>query len=367
MSLWSAPLSMPRRARRAPRTARPSWSVVAIGAAERPAWDALLSVHPLARCIVPMWEVLAGWTNHPIGLYRGAELVGGMVLSVQRVPFTAFSLSRINCLMVDPEAPEEMLEHLMAHVERFSLRNLILETELRLRLPASPGFGFERHEELRRRLEAWGYRPLSKTDTTYFVRLDRDDEDLLGAFDRSARNKIRKAQRSGVEVELSTEERLLDDFYDSYLDMCQRKRAPVQPEALVGRGLKPLIEQQHALLFVERYPEGISNMVIVDALGIPCYVLGTRSKANVRGDVPGAAQVLQFEIMKAMRGRGHVWYDLGGCEGPVPVEGHANFGVWRFKYGFGGEFVRMLPYMRKVRGPFEKVLHLAHVLRGDFV
>lgn len=336
---------------------------------ENPAWVQMLKEHPMARAIVPTWEVLSGWTNHAFALFRDQTIVGGLILSSQRIPYTAAALSRINCLLVDPEdeiAPQ--VDALMVAVERYAKKKLLLETELRLRLAVTTSIvGADVHRQMRHRLEHHGYRALTKVDTTYFVRIDRDDESLLASFDRSARNKIRKALRSGAKVNVSDDFTLLDDFYAAYLDMCERKRAPVQPEALVGRGLRPLIEKQRALLFTEVYPQGISNMVIVDTLGVPCYVLGTRSPANVRGDVPGAAQVLQYEIMKVMRDRGHTWYDLGGCEGPVPVEGHHNFGVWRFKYGFQGEFVRFIPYMRRVRGPFKKVAHVAHMLRGDFV
>ncbi len=333
-----------------------------------PEWAEMLSAHPMARVIVPTWEVLAGWTNHALALYCGNRLAGGLILSSQRVPYTAIALSRINCLMIDPLGPVEPQIDVLVHaVERYSRKHLLLETELRLRLAVTEGIpGADVHRRMRSALESHGYRVLTKVDTTYFVRIDRDDETLLASFDRSARNKIRKALRGGADVRLSNDYALLDDFYAAYLDMCERKSAPVQPEALVGRGLRPLVESQRALLFTESYAEGISNMVIVDTQGVPCYVLGTRSAANVQGRVPGAAQVLQYEIMKAMRDRGHTWYDLGGCEGPVPVEGHHNFGVWRFKYGFQGKFVRFLPYMRKIRGPLKKVAEVTHRLRGDF-
>lgn len=333
-----------------------------------PPWRALLDRHVMARSIVPAWEVLAGWENAPYGLYDHGELVGGFLLSTQRIPFTPLKFSRINCLMVGPERPVEGLDALLAALDRIAIKRGLIETELRLRIPTVDDIpGFEAHAPLRATFERHGYNPLGKVDTTYFVRVDRDDDTMLASFDRSARNKIRKAQRSEVQVEVSSDFTLLDDFYDAYIDMCHRKSAPVQPEALVGYGLKPLIERGHALFVTERYGEHVSNMVIVDTLGVPCYVLGARAPANVRGIVPGAAQVVQFEIMRTMRERGHVWYDLGGCEGPVPIDRHENFGVWRFKYGFGGRFVRFLPYFRKIRGPLPRVVQLTHELRGDFV
>lgn len=333
-----------------------------------PDFDRLMRQHPMARAIVPAWEELAGWTNHHLGLMGPSGLIAGLILSVQRVPYTTLALSRINAVMVDPQDLEGTLGPLLSAVERYALRYLILETEVRLRFPINDGA--PKAAEGRAVWDAMaraGYGALQKADTSYFVRIDRDDETLIGTFDRSARNKIRKAQRSGARVEQSQDFSLLDDFYSAYLDMCARKQAPVQPETLVGRGLRPLLERGHALLFVERYDEGLSNLVIVDTLGTPCYVLGTRTQANVRGVVPGAAQVLQYEIMKKLRDRGFCYYDLGGCEGPVPIEGHPNFGVWRFKYGFQPEFVRFIPYLRKSRGPFGPALKLAHQLRGDHV
>lgn len=333
-----------------------------------PGFDRLMRRHPMARAIVPAWEELAGWTNLNLALLGPEGPVAGLILSVQRVPYMAVALSRINALMIDPADLQGTLAPLLAAVEGYARRHLILETEIRVRLPINPGApGASAHRAIWEALEQAGYGALQKADTSYYVAIDRDEEVMIASFDRSARNKIRKAQRSGAVIEQSKDFALLDDFYSAYLDMCSRKQAPVQPETLVGRGLRPLLERGHALLFVERYEAGISNLVIVDVLGTPCYVLGTRTQANVRGQVPGAAQVLQFEIMQHLRALGHRYYDLGGCEGPVPIEGHPNFGVWRFKYGFQPEFVRFIPYLRKVRGPFGPALRLAHQLRGDHV
>lgn len=332
-------------------------------------WDRLFRSHPASRSIVPKWEELAGWTEHRISVHRGKSLAGGAIMAVRRVPGLPVSLGRVTCLMIGHHDAREMLDNLLAALERFSVRHLIVETELRLRIPASDALeGFGYHREIISSLEHWGYRALAKVDTTYVVHIDKDDEDLLNSFERSARNKIRKAQKSGAVISISNDYRLLEEFYDAYLHMAARKRAPIPPKVLVGQGLKPLIEQGYALLFTESYAGRISNMVVVDTLGIPCYVLGTRTKANVSGEVPGAAQALHFEIMKTLRNRGKKYYDLGGCEGPTPVEGHPNYGVWRFKYGFQGPFVQFLPYFRKARGPFTRsLMDFVHRLRGDFV
>jgi hypothetical protein len=338
------------------------------GPEQNQAWDAMMRKHALSRTIVPKWDDLAGWTPHEIGLFRGEELIGGLTYAVRRIPMLPVSLGRISRVMIGPARHSEMLEALLGEVERFSKLRLVVETELRLRIPGDDAVdGFEYHRDLERLVADFGYRALSKIDTTYLVAIDRDDETLLKGFESKARNSIRKALKSGALVRTSDDASLIESFYDSYVKMSTRKKAPLTPKTLVVQGLKPAIDLGYAELYTESYDGKISNMVVIDALGIPYYALGTRTEANVKGEVHGAAQVLHYEIMKRMRDRGKKFYDLGGCEGPVPIEGHPNFGVWRFKYNFGGAFVRFLPYYRKTRGPTREVLDAVHKIRGDYL
>lgn len=339
-----------------------------IGPQDRAAWERLIAAHAMSRTIVPAWDQLSGWTMHDFGLFFGTKLIGGLTLAVRRIPLLPFSLGRISVLMVGPARHAEMVEALLEEVERFSRFRLIVETEIRLRIPGDDTLeGFEYHRDLARVFADFGYCTLSKLDSTYLVRLDRDDEALLASFESKARNSIRKALKRGAAIETSTDTSLMDVFYADYEQMSERKGAPLTPKAHIVDGLKPLIERATAELYTESYEGRISSMVVIDALGIPCYTLGTRTRANVAGDVPGAAQALHYGIMKRMRDRGKKFYDLGGCEGPVPIEGHPNFGVWRFKYNFGGTFVRFMPYYRKARAGTREVLDAVHRIRGDYL
>jgi hypothetical protein len=344
----------------------PAWRARLLAPGDEGAWEQLLLHHGNSRAIVPTWDELAGWTTQRIGLFAGEGLAGGLVMAVRRIPRLPLFLSRITCVMVDPARAGEMLAILLAEVDRYCRRHLIVETELRLRIPASDNLdGFGDHRDLRGVLEAFGYRALPKVDATYVVRIDRDDEALLASFVSTTRNRIKKAKQLGAVVSTSADPGLMEQFYEAYTEMGARKHAPVPRRTFVVQGLKALIDRGHALLFTERYGGQVANMLVVDALGLPCYMIGTRSVAHVKGDVPGAAQMLHFEIMKYLRDRGKTYYDLGGCEGPEPIESHPNFGVWRFKHGFRGAFVQFLPYFRKMRGPTRLVLEVVHQLRGD--
>jgi hypothetical protein len=346
--------------------ATPTWHARLLAASDAGAWEQRLLGNVTSRAIVPTFDELAGWTTRRFGLFAAGQLAGGLILAVRRIPKLPLFLSRITCFLSDGARSPEMLAALLAEVDRYCRRHLVVETEIRLRLPASDNLdGFPDHRQLRGVLEGFGYRPLPKVDATYVVRIDRDDETLLASFVSTTRNRIKKAQQQGAVVSTSADPALMEQFYEAYVQMGTRKQAPVPRRTFVVQGLQALVERGHAVLFVERYGGQVANMLVVDALGLPCYMVGTRSVAHVKGEVPGAAQVLHFEIMKYFRDRGKTYYDLGGCEGPEPVEAHPNFGVWRFKHGFRGAFVEFLPYFRKMRGPTRTVLEMIHQRRGD--
>ena len=340
-----------------------------LAATEEGLWEDLLARHPAGRCVVPMWEEQAGWALKRIGAFCGADLVGGLILGVRSIPWFHRSLGRVTCAMVDSNASEHVLKDLLQESWRHGVSGPMVELEVRLRLPQDVSLPtYESYSAISETLAAGGYRQLGTVDHSYLVRIDRDDEELLMSFGHKCRNLVRKAWREGIEIRRSEDPELLEEFYGSYLSMCERKKVAAMPRTHVVDGMKPLIRKGHAELYLETYSGRVANMVVVDTLGMPCYMLGTRTEAAVRDNLPSRSQAVQFEIMRRMRDRGKVLYDLGGCEGPEPIEGHPNYGVWHFKHSFSGQFVDFLPYCRKYRshlaGP---LLEVAHWLRGDSV
>lgn len=331
------------------------------------AWDHLLETHALARSVAPMLDEQAGWAPVRIGLYAGSDLVGGAALGLRKVPGLPLRVARSRCIMVGPTEHADMLAALLAGIDRFAEENAVVEVELQPRIPSADAVpGFEFHRDLASNLADAGYRRLNHVERTYLVRIDRDDEALLGSFSKSCRKEVRRAARGGCTVSVTHDVGLLETLSEAHAEMCERKGAPtVQRKAIVS-GLRALLQKGHALLFQGTCEGQLANLAIVDALGIPCAMLSTRTSANVRGEVTSAAQLRHFEVMRYLRDRGKTFYDLGGCEGPEPVKGHPNYGVWNFKYGFRGVYVEFMPYYRKARGPLTGTsLNLIHRLRGD--
>jgi hypothetical protein len=310
--------------------------------------------------------VVAGWQNEILVATEGDEIVGGLVLSLRRVPFSPVRLGRVTELLVDPQDPARVLGRLLEALDRRMLSDRLLELEFRLRMPTTSSWSQAvDHQSIRNAFLHAGYEPLRSTTSTYCLAIDRSDEDLLGSFKTEFRNRIRKARSQGVSVETSSDRAHLEAFYWSYLEMSERKGVSRPPRDWFGDSLLRLIRDDDARIYIERYGDQVANMLILDMRGTPCFISGTRSDAHVQQKVFGASQVLHFEVMRALRTMGHRFYDLGGCEGPMPIEGHPNFGVWNFKHGFHGEYVRFLPYFRKVQRPFRSLMESVHQLRGD--
>lgn len=349
-------------------SAAPRIEVATIARASAPEWQDLLRTHPLTRSVVPTWEALAGWQPHILGAFAEGRLIGGLLLGERRAPGPIpAAVARSPLVLLDARHPGATLDALLAELELRAKARHLLELEFRLHIPANEAVpGFEYQIEFWRAFERFGYRMLKTQDHTYFVDIRRSDEALFESFKPETKRKIKQAEKAKVEIEETRDPGILELFYENYLETVERKGAPLYPRGHVVEGLRPLLADGRLMVLTARYGGVLANILIVDALGVPEYMLGTRTHDSVLRAVPPAGHVLQYEAMRRMRDLGKRYYNLGGAEGPRPIPGHPNYGVWRFKAGFRGEYVDFLPAFRKSFGVRSgRVLTLLHHLLGD--
>ena len=184
---------------------------------------------------------------------------------------------------------------------------------------------------------------------TYVVPIPPDDEALLGSFSSKCRRDVRKGLREGISVEGAETEDLFEAFCQAHRKMISRKGLATVREATYG-ALRPLHARSHVKVFAATHDGRVCNMALVDMLGVPKYTLGAVTEAGMAKGCPPTGQVLHYGIMQYFRDRGCKYYDWGGSPGPVPVEGHPNYTVWRFKYEFNNQFVLSLPAYRRPFG-----------------
>jgi SAM-dependent methyltransferase len=82
------------------------------------------------------------------------------------------------------------------------------------------------------RLTAAGFERVP--DLTYFVKLSPDEASMWDSLESECRNRVRKSQQSGVTVEDTTDPAVVDEYYDFYTRLMDRKgrRAPFGRETV---------------------------------------------------------------------------------------------------------------------------------------
>ena len=164
---------------------------------------------------------------------------------------------------------------------------------------------------------------------TFVVGLDRDESMILQGMSSDYRRKIRKATEQRITVTRKTAPSKADvDAFMARLTAMSAQRGLYTPA-------RSLIDKMFAagdLLIVSATQgnEVLTSVLVylVESTGFFLYGVGGERRND------GSGPLVHWEIMRELKLRGKLRYDLGG----VPMIDDAN-GIYRFKKGFGGDFV----------------------------
>jgi len=323
-----------------------------LSGADAEGWHDFVAAHPFGNARMTAtaeryWQGNGGWRLHSIGAFEGERIVAGLALFTRKVPHCPWRLARILGILPCAEDIVAVTAQLLREAENVAGRERVLEIEARCMVPDDyPIDGVDYAAAVREALAGCGYGAADTTWGTYIIPIDRDDDSLLGSYGKKCRRDVRKGIREGVEVRPMEAAEDLRLFVDTHREMCLRKGLPAWPDARYD-GLGPLFERGDVRVFGSTYAGGLCNMALIEALGIPRYLLGATTAGAFEKGTPPTGQVLHYSIMQWFRGRGVRYYDLGGSPGPEPEEGHPNYTVWRFKREFAGRYVYWLPHYRR--------------------
>jgi len=181
--------------------------------------------------------------------------------------------------------------------------------------------------------------------------LDLDDETLWMDFKHKVRKNIKKAQRSGVEIEQDAAGRRLDDFLRIYIGTMDR-RSSSEGYYFAGEFFKSIQKNLvgQFTYFHAIYEDRLvsTELVLVSAENVYSFLGGTdRSAFAVRPN-----DLLKYEIIRWARNEGKKRFVLGG--GYQPEDG-----IYQYKLSFaphgavpfmtGQRILRDNPYRRLVR------------------
>jgi hypothetical protein len=163
---------------------------------------------------------------------------------------------------------------------------------------------------------------------TFVFDLQETEESLFGKIASRERSKIRKAERSGFEVEITDtpSQALVTDFARLYAQMAaQRSLEPLD---------RPLLDKMIAdgVLTFARVHEGGKTLTVnvLYRTAKHAYYMHAAQDGEAK-DTGG--HLLLWKSLQHFKARGLSWYDFG----LVPTTDPEN-GIYRFKKCFGGSF-----------------------------
>jgi hypothetical protein len=308
--------------------------------------------------------------GHAPDIYRDPSGEFGALLSRRRFPIGGTRIHTSGGLAIanprDVEGFRRFLDGLVDHAR--GRRAAVLEVNLRAprrRFAArlakhdpglDRGIAIEETLRLEGALEEAGFVHVRERGT-HLISLEREsDEALLESFNGVTCRNVRLAKKRGVVVEQRYDAAAFDLFERAYLAMTSRKGLGSPPERLVKEVLYRFCERRQGGLFVASFEGVPRNYLFVSSIGEPAFDWGAVASAARDDRCPPTGQLLHYAAMCFYRAAGKTSYDFGGSPGPIPIPGHENYGVWRFKYGFHPEYVAFSGLWRRTLRRFDATI-----------
>lgn len=238
----------------------------------------------------------------------------------------------------------------LPNVEGVTVGNAAAMTT-RLREAAKGGFALKLElyqpydEELLQKLKSEGWHEAVRHIQyrhTILIDLVQDEQALLMSFKKRCRYEIKKSQEAGVTVEQAepTDDNL-QTMYELMHATSRRNKFYIRDKQFSMRYWKKFREEgQLKLFFAKHEGDTLAGAVVLTNNGTAWYKDGgsVRQKSNLM-----APRLLQWEIMRALKGSGTRQYDLGGIPDPAKYQESSMPGIYVFKAGYSREHVMLMP------------------------
>jgi peptidoglycan pentaglycine glycine transferase (the first glycine) len=226
------------------------------------------------------------------------------------------------------------LSQVLAHLETTARRQRALFVKIDPDVRADTVEGEAVTETLRRR----GWRSSHEQiqfRNTMLLDLSRAPDEILAAMKSKWRYNIRLAGRKGVIIRHG-QPADVPLLYQMYAETATRDGFVIRPEEYYRAAWGSFVEAGLAQPFIAEVEREAVAMVIIFHFGKRAWYMYGASRTAHREKMPN--HMLQWEAMLWARERGCTVYDMWGAP-DVPDESDPMWGVYRFKQGFGGEFV----------------------------
>jgi lipid II:glycine glycyltransferase (peptidoglycan interpeptide bridge formation enzyme) len=184
----------------------------------------------------------------------------------------------------------------------------------------------------------------------YVFRLDvkdKSEEELMQSFHEKTRYNIRLATKKGVTVREGKKEDL-KEFHRIMIETGDRDNFLIRPLEYFEKMYEALTPAHMRILIAEYEGKAIAAVIPI-LYGNKVWYLYGASSNEYRNVMPN--YLLQWEMIKwALQNKCDV-YDFRGVSGHVD-ENHPQYGIYKFKKGFNGDFVEFVGELYMVLDPF---------------
>ena len=186
----------------------------------------------------------------------------------------------------------------------------------------------------------------------YVFRLDikgKTEEEIMAGFKQKWRYNIRLAGRKGVTVKEGTKDDL-KDFHRIMVETGKRDGFIIRPLEYFEKMYDCMAPEHMKVLMAYHDGKPISGVIPIFYGNKTWYLYGASSNEH-RNLMPN--YLLQWEMIKLAISRGDDIYDLRGVSGVVD-ENHPQYGLYRFKQGFGATFTE---FIGEIYIPFKPITY----------
>lgn len=315
---------------------------------DRVQWEAFKSARPEAN-FLQSWEwgefhQARGCIVERIGFFRSNKLIGivsYVIESARRATYMAVAGGPIIDWVPSPD--REVVTYVFQTLRAQAKHHGCSFIRMRSQVVDAP--------EVRRLCAELGFRPSPMhltADLTSQLDLAPEPDELLAKMRKSTRYEIRKAQKMGVTIELSTNPDDVDEFYEVQLQTAKRQRFVPFSRAFLKKQFVAFAQSDKVLLYKSYYEGTLLALafVIFDAAeGVYHYGASTEDGRRAPG-----AYLIQWEAICEARRRGCLRYNFWGVT-PEGVTDKRFSSISLFKRGFGGEDVAYLPAQDMIISP----------------
>lgn len=303
----------------------------------------------------PEWaKVKSNWKHEMIVIKENNEIRGTMSILLRKVPiinrYIMYAPRGFVCDIYNKDTLKKLTEKAKEIAKKYKAFIFRLDPDIS-----------KEDNQFKGIIKDLGYKTKSNirsiddvVQPKYVYRLNlkgKTEESLLMSFEQKTRYNIRLAEKKGIKIKEGTRKDL-KTFYDILLETGKRDKFFIRPFSYFEK-IYDNMKSRHVKIFIAEYknePIAASMLIIY---GNKSWYLYGGSLNKYRNFMPN--YLLQFEMMKCAIENNCEIYDFRGVSG-FKDKTNPQYGVYRFKKGFNGDFIEFIDELYIVFNPFINIV-----------